>query len=167
MSDQDVVNLRATIVRAAEQSGLARGVVLRVLEQGRHHFEARTEVDAAVAVAGSHATGFMWNEALAVYCDLTKGGRDVAFLSKGWDDPGYRLGQMLLIEPPHVARFHGRYDWLQRFLLTKRHHLQRQAHVRRPRSRAGVPAVLGRVQWQNTLAGARDVDRVQRRGGSP
>lgn len=118
MSERDSVNLRASFVRAAEESGLPRGAVLRVLAQGRHHFEVRTEVETAVAVAGCRASGFLWNESLAIYCNIAKGGREVAFLSKGWDDPGYRLAQMLSIPRPQVARFHGRYDALQRLLLT-------------------------------------------------
>lgn len=118
MSDRDAVNLRASIMRAAEESVLARGAVLRVLEQSRHHFESRTEVETAVAVAGCRASGFLWNEAMAIYCDVSKGGREVAFLSKGWDDPGYRLAQMLTIPRHQVAQFHGRYESLQRFLLT-------------------------------------------------
>lgn len=118
MSDRDSVNLRAMIVRAAEESRLARGAVLRVLDQSRHYSEARTEVETAVAVAGCRAAGFLWNKALAIYCDVSKGGREVAFLSKGWDDPGYRLGQMLTIPRAPVARFHGRHESLQRLLLT-------------------------------------------------
>jgi hypothetical protein len=41
--------------------------------------------------------GFKTDEHLELYFDIHRGKEDVGFISKGWSDPGYRMGDTLLI----------------------------------------------------------------------
>ncbi len=89
--------LAAVILSAIDESDSPRGVSLSALAYCRNQFENRTIVETAVLVSGCSATGFLWNENLELYYDIAKDGEEVAFISKGWDDPGFRLGELVIV----------------------------------------------------------------------
>jgi hypothetical protein len=55
-------------------------------------------------VAGCSASGFLWNDELELYVDIAKNGEDVAFISKGWGDPGLRIEELVHVPLDQVAR---------------------------------------------------------------
>lgn len=96
--------LASVILRAIDEIDPARGVALSALSYCRNQFENRTIVETAILVSGCSATGFLWNEDLELYYDIAKDGEEVAFISKGWDDPGFRLGELVTVAGENVDR---------------------------------------------------------------
>lgn len=89
--------LASVILGAIDQANPPRGVALSALSYCRNQFENRTIVETAILVAGCSATGFLCNEDMELYYDIAKDGEEVAFISKGWDDPGFRLGELVTV----------------------------------------------------------------------
>ena len=64
---------------------------------------------------GLSLTGFLTNDALELYYDIKRGRHDLGYFSKGWEDPGFRIGDLAEINPweadvlkansPHIIRF--------------------------------------------------------------
>ena len=81
---------------------------LHVSEQKRN----RALAEAAVTAAGYSASSFYSNKNLAVYFAMAAGEREVGFISKGWTDPGFRIGELVTVpegypehaEPPEYLR---------------------------------------------------------------
>lgn len=98
--------LASVILRTIDKADPPRGVALSALSYCRNQFEDRTIVETAILVSGCSATGFLCNEDMELYYDIAKDGQEVAFISKGWDDPGFRLGELVTV-PGDIA---GRLD---------------------------------------------------------
>lgn len=62
-------------------------------------------------VSGCTTTDFLCNEDLELYYDIARDGEEVAFISKGWDDPGFRLGELVTVSADEISRF----DEIKRF----------------------------------------------------
>lgn len=81
---------------------------LQLSEQKRNQELA----EGAVTAAGYTASSFTSAKDLEVYFDITRGEQDVGFISKGWTDPGFRIGELLTMpqgypenaEPPEYLR---------------------------------------------------------------
>jgi len=96
--------LASAILRAIDEADPPRGVALSALSYCRNQFENRTNVETAILVSGCSTTGFLWNEDLELYYDIAKDREEVAFISKGWDDPGFRLGQLVTVSGDKIDR---------------------------------------------------------------
>lgn len=96
--------LASVILRAIDQADPPRGVALSALSYCRNQFENRVKVTTAVTVSGCTATSFLWNENLEIYCDIERDGEGVAFISKGWDEPGFRLGEIVTVSGGKAGR---------------------------------------------------------------
>jgi hypothetical protein len=46
---------------------------------------------------GLTLVGFQTNDTLELYYDLKRGRHDLGFISKGWEDPGFRIGDLVEI----------------------------------------------------------------------
>lgn len=60
-----------------------------VLNQRRDIYLVRENANKA----GLELTRFINNDALELYFDILKKDRGVGYISKGWDDPGFRVGE--------------------------------------------------------------------------
>ena len=96
--------LASVILSAIDDVEAPRGIALRALAYCRNHFENRTVVETALLVSGCRTTGFLCNEDLELYYDITKDDEEVAFISKGWDDPGFRLGELFTVSADKTDR---------------------------------------------------------------
>ena len=48
---------------------------------------------------GLTLAGFLTNDALELYYDIRRGCHGLGFIAKGWDDPGFRIGDLVEIDP--------------------------------------------------------------------
>lgn len=58
----------------------------------------RMMVEVAAEVCGLQLSGFLENEDLELYFDITQGGDEIGFIAKGPREPGFRLGDIVTIE---------------------------------------------------------------------
>lgn len=70
-------------------------MALKVLTQCQSHIKNRIIVEAILKECGVTLSGFRTNEHLELYYDLKHGRHDVGYISKGWDDPGFRVGDII------------------------------------------------------------------------
>ena len=97
-------SLASAILRTIDETDPPRGVALSALSYCRNQFENRTIVETAILVSGCSPTGFLCNEDMELYYDIAKDGDEVAFISKGWDDPGFRLGELVTVSGDKIHR---------------------------------------------------------------
>ena len=58
----------------------------------------RTMVEVAAEVCGLQLSGFLENDDLELYFDICNGEREMGFIAKGPQEPGFRLGDIVRIE---------------------------------------------------------------------
>lgn len=110
--------LASQLLRKIENADRPRGVVLKALDYCRNQLENRTTVETAVAVSGCSTNGFLWNSDLELYYDIVKDGAEVAFISKGWNDPGFRVGELIVVPDDTWDDMDDRLARSQRFCAT-------------------------------------------------
>ncbi len=113
-NNRQVQALASVILGVIDSVNPSRGVTLGALSYCRNQLKNRTIVETAVLVAGCTTSSFLWNENLELYYDITKNCDDVAFISKGWDDPGFRLGDFVIVSGKGLDRL----DEVRRFCTT-------------------------------------------------
>lgn len=103
-----------SITAAIRQAHLGRTATLEVLDACRRQVETRAQAERAITAAGYRCNGFLWNRDLELYLDIQDEFVEVAFLAKGWGDPGFRLGQIVRL-PPDIAADNESVERLRRF----------------------------------------------------
>lgn len=58
------------------------------------------------------------NDALELYCDLIRNHRDVGYIAKGWDDPGFRIGDVIKVEKLKWEAFKTHAHEIHKFCVT-------------------------------------------------
>lgn len=64
----------------------------------------RYAVEQGVTLRWGHATPARPNAVTEFYFDVSKGKQSLGYISKGWDDPGARVGDLLRISATHTVR---------------------------------------------------------------
>ena len=92
---------------------------LEALAQCGAHIRDRTLVEGIARDCGLSLTGFLTNDALELYYDLRRGRHGLGFIAKGWEDPGFRIGDLVEIGPWEVDAFKAHAAELARFCATR------------------------------------------------
>ncbi|HSB03661.1 MAG TPA: hypothetical protein VLK23_00610 [Thermodesulfobacteriota bacterium] len=71
---------------------------LRALSQCEAHIQNRVIVEKIAKECGLKLAGSLVNDELELYYDLRRGRHDMGYISKGWEDPGFRIGDLIEIE---------------------------------------------------------------------
>jgi hypothetical protein len=87
--------LRNRIFKVLNKHKASPDNALKALSQCHTHINDRLLIEEIAKESGLKLSGFQTNERLELYYDLKHGRQDVCFLSKGWDDPGFRLGEIV------------------------------------------------------------------------
>lgn len=70
----------------------------KALSQCEAHIQNRVMVEKIAKECGLKLTRFLANDELELYYDLKRGRHDMGYISKGWEDPGFRIGDLIEIE---------------------------------------------------------------------
>jgi hypothetical protein len=68
---------------------------LKALSQSEAHIRNRMMVEKISKECGLKLSGFLANDELELYNDLKRGRHDMGYISKGWEDPGFRIGDLI------------------------------------------------------------------------
>ena len=68
--------------------------------------------------AGLTLLGFRTNDALELFYVVKRGRNDLGYVSKGWDDPGFRVGEVLMFPAFRGVRFIWTGEAIRRFCAT-------------------------------------------------
>ncbi len=66
-------------------------------------------------ISGHEGADFSWNDELELYFDIKRNDVDVGFISKGWTDPGFRVGEVVIIPAERIDSFTARAEDVHEF----------------------------------------------------
>jgi hypothetical protein len=93
----DTETLRAKLFRLIDKADAREPETLKALEQCHSHIQNRLIVEQALRECGLRPTGFKTDRYLELYYDVAHGRREIGYIAKGWDEPGFRIGDMVEI----------------------------------------------------------------------
>jgi len=108
-------SLRDQIFALVRDSTTSVGEDLEALSQCTAHIRNRTIIGDIAGECGLTLAGFLTNDALELYYNIRRGRHDLGYIAKGWEDPGFRIGDLVEIDlweadilkanTPHIIRF--------------------------------------------------------------
>lgn len=104
-SRSDIKSVREKLFAVLIDSGVSANDALKVLSQCQAHIRNTIMVETIAKECGLKVSGFRANEHLELYYDLKRGRHEMGYISKGWDDPGFRIGDLVKIPKQKLAVF--------------------------------------------------------------
>jgi hypothetical protein len=96
-------SLRDQIFAIFKKNKVSANQAIKALSQCFSHITNRMLVEETAKECGLRLSRFLTNDALELYYDLKQGRHEVGYISKGWDDPGFRIGEIVKIENRKLA----------------------------------------------------------------
>jgi len=100
--DNDSNPLRDQIFDVLRKSPSSADEDLTALLQCAAHIRNRIIVEQTAKECGLRLSGLRVNDELELYYDLKQGRHDVGYISKGWDDPGFRVGDLVQVPKANI-----------------------------------------------------------------
>jgi len=107
--------LREQILALLSDSTTSVGEDLEALSHCTAHIRNRMIIGDIARRCGLRLVRFQTNDALELYYAIKRGRHDLGYISKGWEDPGFRIGDLVEIDQweadilkantPHIIRF--------------------------------------------------------------
>ena len=95
--------LRNQIFALLNKEKASADLALKALTQCQSHVRNRIIIEGIGKECGVTLSGFLADEHLELYYDLKQGRHDVGYISKGWDEPGFRIGNIVEVPKWKVA----------------------------------------------------------------
>ena len=96
-------SLRDQIFAIFKKNKVSANQAIKALSQCFSHITNRMLVEKTAKECGLRLSRFLTNDALELYYDLKQGRHEIGYISKGWDDPGFRIGEIVEIENRKLA----------------------------------------------------------------
>ncbi len=93
----DAQSLRDEIFALLENSGTTYGEDLSALLQCADQIRNRQIVQQTAKECGLKLSRFISNDCLELYYDIKQGRHAVGYISKGWGEPGFRVGDVIIV----------------------------------------------------------------------
>ncbi len=103
--EQRLWNIRRAIFDYLMTNQVPRSIAERLLSQCSAALRDSDLVETVAKTAGFILSGYKTDAALELYYDVRQGERNVGYISKGWTDPGFRLGEFLIFKPDAIQKF--------------------------------------------------------------
>jgi hypothetical protein len=87
--------LRQQVFALLRESPTSAEEDLEALSQCATHIRNRMIVEGIARDCGLSLTGFLTNDGLELYYDIRRGRHNLGFIAKGWEDPGFRIGDLV------------------------------------------------------------------------
>ena len=111
--------LRDEIFALLNSQKASTGKAIAALAQCQAHIVNRILVEQIAKECRLRLARFIINEHLELYYDIKQGRHDVGYISKGWDDPGFRVGDILNIPNQSLPQFKDNVVTLLKFCATR------------------------------------------------
>ena len=90
-------SLRDQIFKLIETQSISHDQIIRALAECRNYYIDQAVLEKIAKESGYKLSNFQTNQFLELFYDISKGRYDIGYISKGWKDPGYRIGNILAI----------------------------------------------------------------------
>jgi len=111
-------SLRDQIFALLNKKKASFEIALKALSQCEAHIRNRMMVEKIAKECELKLSRFVSNEDLELYYDLKQGRHDVGYISKGWEDPGFRIGDLIEMEKSKMDSFKANAYEILRFCAT-------------------------------------------------
>ena len=111
--------LRKQIFALLNKKKASADLALKALTQCQEHVRNRIIIEGIGKECGVTLSGFLSNEHLELYYNLRQGRHDVGYISKGWDEPGFRIGDIVEVPKWKIADMKGHVYTLLTFCATR------------------------------------------------
>jgi hypothetical protein len=71
--------------------------IVKALNECRNYFYDQAILEKTAKESGFRLSNFQSNQTLELIYDISKGRYEIGYISKGWNDPGFRIGNLLVI----------------------------------------------------------------------
>ena len=92
---------------------------IKALTQCLAQFQNQKLIEQALAACKLQPSGFLTNEHLELYFNIAKGKHDVGYISKGWEDPGFRVANILVVPKSKIETEKQKVPMLMKFCATR------------------------------------------------
>lgn len=110
VSGQNAFSLVQNILVFLDKMGLPPDQAGGVLWRCFSHVRDKRMIEEIASEMELSLSGFQTNEDVEVYYDVGKAGRMIAYISKGWEDPGFRIGDMMVLDEKGLDAFRRKSD---------------------------------------------------------
>lgn len=101
--------LRDRIMDIVDEEPASINDILKTLRQCSSHIQDTIQVSEIIKQNGLSYKKFITNDKLELYYDLVRPedntAKDLGYIAKGWDDPGFRLGDVINFEDLEESEF--------------------------------------------------------------
>ena len=98
------LSLRDRIFAVLAASKTSRQEYLKALSQCASHIRNKMLVERTTRACKLKLSGFQFGKVLEIYYDIKRGSEEMGYVSKGWEDPGFRIGDLLAIPKSKAVR---------------------------------------------------------------
>ena len=110
--------LRSRVFAALSGNNVSNEQALKVLAQCAAQIRDRQLVEDFAAGCKMQLSGFRTTDVLELYFDVAQGPDAIGYISKGWDDPGFRIGELIQIPKPRAPKFKAKVAQIRRLCAT-------------------------------------------------
>lgn len=111
--------LRKQIFALLNKKKASADMALNALTQCQEHIRNRISIEGIGKECGMALSGFRADEHLELHYDLKQGRHDVGYISKGWDEPGFRIGDIVEVPKWKIADMKEHMYTLLKFCATR------------------------------------------------
>lgn len=101
--------LRDQIMDLVNEEPASINDILKTLKQCSSHIQDTIQVSEIIRQNGLSYNRFIANDNLELYYDLVRPedntAKDLGYIAKGWDDPGFRIGDLIYFEDLEESEF--------------------------------------------------------------
>jgi len=90
-------SLRDQILDLIETQSNSHDKIIKALADCRNFYIDQAILGKIAKESGVRLSNFQTNQNLELFYDISKGRYDIGYISKGWNDPGYRIGNILVV----------------------------------------------------------------------
>ena len=105
-------DIRERIIAMVEERGIPADRASVILSQCKAFVTDQLLVAQTAQEAGYRLTDFKTDDQFELSFNIKSGKYDVGFISKGWDAPGFRIGETLLVRSDQLSLFRAKADEL-------------------------------------------------------
>lgn len=110
--------LRDLIFECINKCGMSQQDALKTLEQCASSLRNRLLIEGYIKECGLQSGQWRSDYYLELYLSLIRNHRGVGYISKGWDDPGFRIGEVIKVEESKSQEFKAHLPEIRQFCAT-------------------------------------------------
>jgi len=119
LSADDLHTFRVQLLVSLSSAGLSLDQSSQILQQCYSLLKNRKLVEDVARELGLNLSGFEMNQDLELYYDVLKDDKDLGFISKGWGEPGFRVGNIITLQKKSAVTFEKKKNEFLEFCATR------------------------------------------------